>query len=273
MILPVDVYQKIFWHLSLPDLRDSMSVCRRWNQPIASDSRGSQFLWCQLYHRDFYVLVGDFSFKQESNYKNFYQSLHISCHQKTSGPVVKRAEELLTKARAAGTSQVEMASGYDKAIKSLETALKIQAQRKGDTTALKTVIVDLKQQLLIPRIRQEVSLYLPNEEEMAQFNDTLDLYQDQEDPFSCWKDFIKAFEEEGLPLYLRYLTAAVCEHEKDFSTAACHYLELAENHPHPLACLKKAAFFVQKASDPLAYPHFLEKLNREADPAPTNHIR
>lgn len=71
MVLPLDIWQKVFSNLGLQDLRVCMLVSRLWNQAIESNNHSSQLLWYQLCKRYFNVLIRNFNFKQETNYKNF----------------------------------------------------------------------------------------------------------------------------------------------------------------------------------------------------------
>ena len=111
------------------------------------------------------------------------------------------------------------------------------------------------------QVKRDLPLYLTNEQE-REANDIIELYK-EEDIFSGLSDYLKAFEESAFlsPYYL-FLSALMDEHFNRPAAAIQNYLRLAEHHPDPLLCFKKAEELVKKTSDPFALPHFLEKLDR-----------
>ena len=152
---------------------------------------------------------------------------------------------------------------YQKALKHLETALKIQGNQKGNTEELNSAILQLKKELLLRQIKRDFPLYLSAEQE-REANEVIELYKG-EDLFSGLSDYLKAFEESAaLSPYYLFLSALLDEHSNRTASAIQNYLHLAEHHSDPLPCFKKAEELVKQigVSDPFALPHFLEKIDR-----------
>src|SRR5262249_12475758 len=111
---------------------------------------------------------------------------------KAAAPLIKQAKEILKQIDPDHPQKV--LEGYQKALKDLETAVKIQAKQQGNTTKLNAVISSLKKDLFFLQIKYTNYLYL-SPEQMIEFDTIIDLYRDEEDIFSCLSAYLSAFED------------------------------------------------------------------------------
>ena len=177
---------------------------------------------------------------------------------KMTAPWIRKAKETLKKA---DEDQKEAIECCQKALKNFQTALKIQESTQGETTDLKTAILQIKKKLFLLTVKYEASLYLACPKEIEELNEVINIYGEEENIFPCLFDYVKAFQE--LSPFQQLITAMVHENTNNPIDAVPHYLDLAEKHPNPLPCIKKAELLIRRASDSFAFPHFLEKLNRD----------
>ena len=177
-----------------------------------------------------------------------------------AAPLIKKAKEIL---KQGGSEKEEKAIDcYQKALKHLEIALKIQENQKGDIKELNSAILQLKKELFLLQIKRDLPLYLSSAQEQ-EANEVIELYK-EEDLFSGLSEYLKAFgESAALSPYYLFLSALLDEHSNRLVSAIQNYLHLAEHHSDPLPCFKKAEELVKQTgiSDPFALPHFFEKLD------------
>ena len=149
------------------------------------------------------------------------------------------------------------------ALQNFKTALNIQKNQEGNIAELDSVILHFKKELLLQQIKRDLPLYLSSEQEKEAFNKVIDLYK-EEDLFSGLSEYLKAFDESTFSPCQLFLSALMDEHFDRPLSAIQNYLHLAEHHPDPRPCFKKAEELVKQSikSDPFALPQFLEKLAR-----------
>lgn len=177
---------------------------------------------------------------------------------KMTAPWIRKAKENL---KQIGQDDKQISEWSQKALKNFETALKLQENIQGDRTEVQTAILQLKKDLFLINIKQDSHLYLSSSQDIEELNEAIGIYIEEEDIFSCLSEYVKAFEE--LSSCQQLIAALVHENANNSIAAVPYYLDLAEKHSHPLPCLKRAVLLIKAASDPLAYPHFLEKLDRD----------
>ena len=137
---------------------------------------------------------------------------------------------------------------YQKILSLFDEAFKIQNSKNTSTEELEASINEFKIKMFFKEAKDQAHLFLPEKSQVIEFNQVINRYIDDEDPFSCFSEELK-MKEKPLTLPYQYLAALVKEYQKNTVEAAQNYVKLALNHHNPMPCLQKIERLIKAHSD------------------------